>query len=164
MLVLSGWFHWLANVGALRIISTWCPEPGGWQLWLTSSRCGERSVLTPGWNYSFDLLSIAPAILIIHNGLPQRILPLCLTAQLKCLCSDPCPPVDCRKKEINTFPLPEEIFARIQWSFYFVSSPPSISDLWKNLASRPGQYAYYETLVCHLLGQLACWIKLYSLA
>jgi len=43
---------------------------------------------------------------LVHNSLPQRILPLCL---LKCLCSVhteiiwPCPPVnDCKKEDINT--------------------------------------------------------------
>ena len=40
--------------------------------------------------------------IIIQNGLPQRILPLCLTVKLKCLCSEPCPLVDGRKEEINT--------------------------------------------------------------
>ena len=38
------------------------------------------------------------------NGLLQRILPLCLTVKLKCLCSESHPPVDDRKEEINTAP------------------------------------------------------------
>ena len=58
------------------------------------------------WNCLFELLSVAfvITIIIVHNGLPQRILSLCLTVKLKCLCSKPCPPVDCRKKEINISP------------------------------------------------------------
>ena len=53
---------------------------------------------------AFDLLSIAFALIIIHRGLPQRILPLGLTVKLNCLCSGPCPPVDGKKEEINTSP------------------------------------------------------------
>ena len=53
----------------------------------------------------FDLLSIAFDVIIIHSGLPQRILLLCMTVKLNCLCSEPCPPVDGRKEEINTSPV-----------------------------------------------------------
>ena len=59
----------------------------------------------------FDLLFIAFVIIIIHNGLPQRTLPLCLTIKLKCLCSAhseilrPCPFVNCYKKEDINPPL-----------------------------------------------------------
>ena len=112
MLILSGWFHWPVNVGVLWLVSTWCLEAEDWELWLTSSCCREEPILTPRWNYSFDLLSIALVILIIHNGLPQRILPFCPTVLLKRLCSDPCPPVDCMKKEINTSPLPKACHSR----------------------------------------------------
>ena len=56
------------------------------------------------WNCCFDLLFFAVAIIIIHNGPPQRILPLRLTDILKCLCSEACPPLDGRKKEMNTSP------------------------------------------------------------
>ena len=59
--------------------------------------CREKSVLTLYWNCFFDLLSIAFVIIIIPNGLPQRILPLCLTAKLKCLCSELCLPLDGEK-------------------------------------------------------------------
>ena len=62
----------------------------------------KKPILTPHWNSFFDLLFIAFVIIIIQNGLPQKILPLCLTVKLKCLCSVPCPPVDGRKNEINT--------------------------------------------------------------
>ena len=56
----------------------------------------------------FDLLSIGFVILIIHKGLPQRILPLCL---FKYLFSEPCPPVDGRREEINIL-LPEACHSR----------------------------------------------------
>ena len=59
-------------------------------------------------NYFFNLLFIAVVIIIVHAGLPQRTLPLCLTIKLKCLCSAhseifrPCPFVSCYKKgDIN---------------------------------------------------------------
>ena len=53
------------------------------------SYCRENPNLTPCWNCFFDLLFIAFLVIIIQNGLPQRILPLCLTIKLKCLCSEP---------------------------------------------------------------------------
>ena len=67
-------------------------------------------------------------IIIIQNGLLQRILPLCLTIKLNCLCSEPCPPADGRKEEINTYPawgLPfSEIFARLMaFLLCFLTSP-----------------------------------------
>ena len=43
-------------------------------------------------------------MIITHNGLPQRILPLCLAIKLKCLCSETHRPVHGRKEEINTAP------------------------------------------------------------
>ena len=65
----------------------------------------KKPVLAPCWNRFFDLLFFAFVIIIIQNGWPQRILPLYLTVKLKCLCSEPCPPVDSRKEEIiNTSP------------------------------------------------------------
>ena len=51
--------------------------------------CREKPILTSRWSCSFDLLSFAFVVIIIQNGLPQRILPLCLTIKLKCLCSEP---------------------------------------------------------------------------
>ena len=51
-------------------------------------------------NYLFELLFIASIITVIHNVLPKRTLPLCLTVKLKSLCSAhreilwPCPPVN----------------------------------------------------------------------
>ena len=69
------------------------------------------------WFCFFDLLLVAFVIKIIHNGPPQRILPLCLTFDLKSLCSDPCPSGDVRKEEINTSPAwglpPLDILARL---------------------------------------------------
>ena len=43
---------------------------------------GRKPILTPCWNCSFDLLLVAFVIIIIQNGLPQRILPLCLTLKV----------------------------------------------------------------------------------
>ena len=51
-------------------------------------------------NYFFELLFIASIITVIHNVLPKRTLPLCLTVKLKSLCSAhreilwPCPTVN----------------------------------------------------------------------
>ena len=42
----------------------------------------KRSILIPCWNCFFDLLFVAIVIIIIQNGLPQRILPLWLTVKL----------------------------------------------------------------------------------
>ena len=66
--------------------------------------CREKQTLTPCWNSFFDLLFVAFVTIVIHNALPQRILPLYLTVQLKCPCSEPCLPVDGREEEINTSP------------------------------------------------------------
>ena len=49
--------------------------------------CREEPILTPLWNCFFDSLFPAVVIIIIHNGLPLRTVPLCLTIGLKCLCS-----------------------------------------------------------------------------
>ena len=71
-------------------------------LWKTAWRCRRgMSIPTPFWNGSFDLLSVAFIFIITHNGLPQRALHLCLTIKLKCLCSEPCPPVDGRKEKLT---------------------------------------------------------------
>ena len=42
----------------------------------------EKPIPTPCWNCFFDLLFIAFVIIIIQNGLPQRILPLPLTVKV----------------------------------------------------------------------------------
>ena len=77
----------------------------------------------------------------MHNGLPWRILPLCLTVKLKCLCLGPSLPVDVyRKEEISTSPpqgLPfQETFASLM-SFLLCLLTPPINVLSKILASRP---------------------------
>ena len=51
-------------------------------LHISSNSCSGMSLLTPQWNCFFDLLSIAFVTMIIHDGLPQRILPLCLTIKV----------------------------------------------------------------------------------
>ena len=61
-----------------------------------------KPILTPCWNCFFDLLLVDFVIIIIQNGLPQRICPSAFL--LKCLCLEPCLPVDGRKEEINTSP------------------------------------------------------------
>ena len=68
------------------------------------SIAARRPILSPCWNCFFDLPFVAFVIIIIQYYLPQRILSLCLTVKLKCLCSEPCPPVDGRKEGINTSP------------------------------------------------------------
>ena len=59
--------------------------------------CREKSILTLRWHCFFDLLFVAFVIIITQNGLPQRILPFCLTVKLQCLCSEPSLPVYRRK-------------------------------------------------------------------
>ena len=92
--------------------------------------CREKQTLTPCWNSFFDLLFVAFVTIVIHNALPQRILPLYLTVQLKCPCSEPCLPVDGRKEEINTSPawgLPFwEIFARFMGFLLYFLLPLSL--------------------------------------
>ena len=59
----------------------------------------EESILTLCWNCLFDLFFVAFVITVIHNGLPQRILPFCLTIKLYCsidqLCPTVCDLMDC---------------------------------------------------------------------
>ena len=65
----------------------------------------KKPILAPCWDHFFDLLFIAFVIIIIQYDWPQKLLPLYQTVKLKCLCSEPCPPVDSRKEEIiNTSP------------------------------------------------------------
>ena len=56
--------------------------------------------------------------------------PLCLIVKLKCLCSEPCPPVDGKKEEINTSAyLSLAILGEIcRINHLFVSPPLSIFD------------------------------------
>ena len=81
------------------------------------------------------MLFIAFVIIIIHNGLPQGTLPLCLNVKLKCLCSAhketiwPGPPVNgFRKEDIN--PSPPQCWpsqAKLTaFLLYFLTSCPSL--------------------------------------
>ena len=86
---------------------------------------GEKPILIPCWICFFDFTFVF-VIIIIHNGLPQGTLLLCLTVKLKWLCSVhretiwPYPPVNgCRKDEFNT----SSPILQDKWPFYFMSSP-----------------------------------------
>ena len=71
-----------------------------------------------------------------------------------------------QKEEINTSPPQvwpcQETFARLM--AFLLPQFLLLSILQKNLASGSWQDGCFETLVCHLLGLLAFWIKLYSLS
>ena len=75
--------------------------------------CRENPILAPCWNCFIDLFSFAFVIIIIQNVLPQRILPLCLTVELKCLFSAhreiiwPCHLWIAARKKRLTHPFPE---------------------------------------------------------
>ena len=64
------------------------PRPGDSDLewgnphFLYSSCCREEPIVTPCWNCLFDLLFVAVVIIIIHKGMPQKTLPLCLTIKV----------------------------------------------------------------------------------
>ena len=125
----------------------------------TGFYCNRKGlILTPCWNCFFDLFSIAFVIIIIINGLPQRILPLCLTVKVPLFR----PVSACRwQEEINTslclrlailvnvckikglFTLllhlvPSLIHKRtgiqtqIRWLFWDVSLPSSLSASFRN--------------------------------
>ena len=70
--------------------------------------CRKKPILTRCWIFYcwplLPLLLLTKRILFIHNSLPRGTLPLCLSIKPKCFCSGPCPPVNGRKDEINTFP------------------------------------------------------------
>ena len=109
-------------------------------------------------------LCLRPLLLlqtVTHNGLPQRILPLCLAVKWNCLCSEPCPSVDGRKEEINTSPCLRLAIlgdtCKIKWPFNFVSSPHLTSSLIhkRTWHPEPQKDGYFETLFCHLFGQPA---------
>ena len=59
--------------------------------------CMEKSILIPCWNCFSDLL------LLLWSYIMACLRESCPSAWLlKCLCSEPCPPVDGRKEEMNT--------------------------------------------------------------
>ena len=70
--------------------------------------CREKLILTPCWNCFFDLLPIAFVIIIIHNGLLQRTLPLCLTVKVPLFRTLP----TCRWQETNNIPVPDACHSR----------------------------------------------------
>ena len=87
------------------------------------------------WTVSLTL-TFAFVVIIVHNGLPQGTLLLCLNVKLKCLCSQgdnltPLPVDDCRKEETNTSPPQgwpfQGIFAKFMaLLLYFLISYPSL--------------------------------------
>ena len=79
-------------------------DPDTWRSSQAASVTEKKPILTPCWNCFLDLLFTASVVIITQNGLPQRILPLCLIVKLNCLCSEPCPRADGRKDDINTYP------------------------------------------------------------
>lgn len=123
------------------------------------SSCRKKKSPWPCWNYLFDLLSIAFVIIILPKGLLQRILPSAWP--LKWLSSGHCPPVDVRKKEMNTFLcLRLAILGGIckinAFLLCFLTSP----HLWSLMHKRtwhpdPVQDSYLEILFCNLLSQPA---------
>ena len=60
-------------------------------MWVCEWKCCREEANSDSMLEPFDLLFIAFAIIIIQKGWRQRILPLCLTVKLNCLCSEPCP-------------------------------------------------------------------------
>ena len=72
--------------------------------------CREKPILTSRWSCSFDLLSFAFVVIIIQNGLPQRILPLCLTVKVLWV-QNPVHLYVAGKKKL-THPLPEACHCR----------------------------------------------------
>ena len=145
----------------------------------------EQPILTPCWHCFFDLLFIVVAIIIIHDGLPQTTLPFCANGKLKCFCSAhrqiiwPCLPLKGGDEHTAFKGWPfQGMFCNTEDPFYLTSSLSPVLysafslcfliaslhlALYKNWAFRPWQDTYFGTLVCHLLGQPAFWIKLYTL-
>ena len=97
--------------------------------------CREKSILTPYRNCFFDVLSVVLLLLlliiiIILIQCPASENPAPLPD--KCLCSEPCPLRDGRKKEINTPPCLRLAIlgdtCKIKWPLYFVPPPSPICD------------------------------------
>ena len=72
-----------------------------------------KPILTPCWNCFFDLFFVAFVIIYNHTewSASENPAPLPDCSELKCLCLEPCPPVDDRKEKINTS-LPEACHSR----------------------------------------------------
>ena len=137
------------------------------------------------WNWFIDLLFVA-VIIIIHNGLPQRTLPLCLTVGLKRLCSshreiiDPAHLWMATGKKRLAPPFPEaghsqKCFVRLKTFFNLLPHCLSLSslsfDFSYSLLSlwfykriwQPDPKKMVETIAFHFLSQPAFCIKSYSL-
>ena len=147
--------------------------------------CREEPSLILCWNWFVDLLFVA-VIIIIHNGLPQRTLPLCLTVGLKRLCSshreiiDPAHLWMATGKKRLACPFPEaghsqKCFARLKTFFNLLPHCLSLSSLSFDFSYllpslwfykriwQPDPKKTVETIASHFLSQPAFCIKSYSL-
>ena len=93
-------------------------------------------------------LDLPFVIIIIHNGLPQRILPFCLTVKLYCsidqLCPTVCDPTDC---SMSGFPvlcqLPELAQTHVHWVIDAIQPSCPLSSLFPpaiNLSHHQGLF------------------------
>jgi len=106
----------------------------------------EEPVLTL-WSFcsiDFNLCFSAIVFIIIHNALPSGTLSLCLKRLIL-----PCP-------EVGHL----EDICKI--TVYTSSTPPFLWPIEESGIQIPHD-GYFETFICHVLGQLAFWIKSYSL-
>ena len=107
-------------------------------------------------------VSLAAFVIVItHNGLLQRILPLCLTLKVKCLCSETHPSVDGKKEEINTAPSQRLAIlgdiCKIKYLFTLFHLP----HLWS--MKEPGIHTpNWKTLPIYI--DWKCWQGIYSLS
>ena len=92
--------------------------------------CTEKAKFLHFGNGFFDLLFIAFATIIIQNGLPQRILPLCLTVKLSALVQNSVHLQMAARKLTHppALSMPfQDIFVRLNGLFtLFPHSPPSL--------------------------------------
>ena len=109
-----------------RLVITFLPRKKCLNFMAAVTICGD-------FELGCSIVSLTAFVIIItHNGLPQRILPLCLTVKFKCLCSESCLPVNGKKGQINISPcLRLAILGdtrKIKWPFtLFPHLPSSLS-------------------------------------